>query len=527
MPAVTLASFPPAIPQNPYQRLLYLHLEPFGVRLAEKAEFKTGWLIRNHRRVQILHFHWPQGYYRWSGRPAWAQRPLSWLRLCLFTARLAVARLLGYRIWWTIHQVFPHEALSPALDRTAGTILARAANVLTAHDRATVEVAVRELGIAPERIAVVPHGSYVGVYPSQPDAEAARHATREELGLPGEAFVFLAFGHLRGYKEIGLLLEAFAQVADERARLLIAGLPLDEQATEATREAARRDPRIRLVLEFVPDERVAELFAAADAAVLSRGDGGTSGALILALSLGTPVVAAAVPTATELLQGERAGWLFAPGDKASLSGALERAASDRSAAAKGAAARAIADEIPWEGLAPRYAELLRGALEGRDDDRMSGVDEKVDVLLTCSSGGHLLQLLVLREVWEPFDRVWVTDDRSDTRSLLADERVVFAHWPTSRTLRTLPRNLVLAWRVVRRTRPAVVLTTGAGTAVPFAWMARLHGARVVHIETLTRVDSPSLTCRLIAPIADRVYVQWPDLANVVKRSRYVGSVISR
>jgi len=222
---------------------------------------------------------------------------------------------------------------------------------------------VRELGIAPERIAVVPHGSYVGVYPSQPDAEAARHATREELGLPGEAFVFLAFGHLRGYKEIGLLLEAFAQVADERARLLIAGLPLDEQATKATREAARRDPRIRLVLEFVPDERVAELFAAADAAVLCRGDGGTSGALILALSLGTPVVAAAVPTATELLQGERAGWLFAPGDKASLSGALERAASDRSAAAKGAAARAIADEIPWEGLAPRYAELLRGALE--------------------------------------------------------------------------------------------------------------------------------------------------------------------
>ena len=528
MPAATLASFPPAIPQNPYQRLLYRHLEQFGVRLADRAELKTGWLIRNRRRVRILHFHWPQGYYRWSGRPAWAQRPLSWLRLCLFTARLAVARSLGYRIWWTIHQVFPHEALSPTLDRTAGTILARSASVLTAHDHASVEVAVRELGIAPERIAVVPHGSYVGVSPLQLDPPAARRATREELGLPDDAFVFLAFGHLRGYKEIGLLLEAFALVADERARLLIAGLPLDEHATAATREAARRDPRIRLVLEFVPDEQVAALFATADAAVLSRGDGGTSGALVLALSLGTPVVAADVPTPRELLHGEKAGWLFAPGDAGSLSSALDRAASDGTAAAKGAAARAIADEIPWEKLAPRYADLLGRALAGRrDDDRLSGVDGKVDVLLTCSSGGHLLQLLVLRDVWEPFDRVWVTDDRSDTRSLLADERVVFAHWPTSRTLRTLPRNLALAWRVVRRTRPAVVLTTGAGTAVPFAWMARLHGARVVHIETLTRVDSPSLTCRLIAPIADRVYVQWPDLADVVKRSRYVGSVISR
>jgi hypothetical protein len=150
------------------------------------------------------------------------------------------------------------------------------------------------------------------------------------------------------------------------------------------------------------------------------------------------------------------------------------------------------------------------------------VDEKVDVLLTCSSGGHLLQLLVLREVWEPFDRVWVTDDRSDTRSLLADERVVFAHWPTSRTLRTLPRNLALAWRVVRRTRPAVVLTTGAGTAVP-----RVDGTSPRRARPYRDADPgrpPSLT-PLTAP--NRVYVQWPDLANVVKRSRYVGSVISR
>jgi UDP-N-acetylglucosamine:LPS N-acetylglucosamine transferase len=154
------------------------------------------------------------------------------------------------------------------------------------------------------------------------------------------------------------------------------------------------------------------------------------------------------------------------------------------------------------------------------------VSDRADILLTCSSGGHLLQLLALREVWEPHTRLWVTDDRSDTRSLLADEPVVFAHWPTSRTLRTLPKNLLLAWRVVRRARPAVVLTTGAGTAVPFTWMARLFGARVVFVETLTRIERPSLTCRLIAPIAHRVYVQWPDLQEKVRRSRYIGSVLS-
>lgn len=158
-------------------------------------------------------------------------------------------------------------------------------------------------------------------------------------------------------------------------------------------------------------------------------------------------------------------------------------------------------------------------------DRAENVG-RADVLLACSSGGHLLQLLALREVWEPHTHLWVTDDRSDTRSLLAGEPVVYAFWPTSRTVRTLPRNLALAFRVARRARPAVVLTTGAGTAVPFAWVAKLHGARVVHVETLTRVERPSLTCRLLAPIADRLYVQWPELRGKVRRARYAGSVLS-
>src|SRR5919197_2062389 len=143
---------------------------------------------------------------------------------------------------------------------------------------------------------------------------------------------------------------------------------------------------------------------------------------------------------------------------------------------------------------------------------------RADVLLACSSGGHLLQMLALREAWEPFTHAWVTDDRSDTRSLLAGAKgpVYFAHWPTSRNLVTLVRNLILAWRLVRTVRPRVVLTTGAGTAVPFAWVARLAGARVVYVESLSRIERPSLACRLIAPIADRVYVQWPELAQAMR-----------
>jgi len=154
------------------------------------------------------------------------------------------------------------------------------------------------------------------------------------------------------------------------------------------------------------------------------------------------------------------------------------------------------------------------------------VDGPIDVLLVCSTGGHLAQLVALKETWEPFSRTWVTFDKSDARSLLAGERVLYAHGPTNRSLKNLLRNLVFATRALRRLQPNVVLTTGAGVAVPFAWIARLHGARVVYVESFTRIDEPSLSLRLIAPVADRIYAQWPELGQVFPRARYVGNVFS-
>jgi UDP-N-acetylglucosamine:LPS N-acetylglucosamine transferase len=149
------------------------------------------------------------------------------------------------------------------------------------------------------------------------------------------------------------------------------------------------------------------------------------------------------------------------------------------------------------------------------------------LLLVCSSGGHLFQLLALRPSWDGCDRAWVTFDKSDARSLLRGERVVYAHGPTNRSLRNLVRNLALAWTVVRRERPEVLLTTGAGVAVPFAWIARLHRVRVVYVESFTRISEPSLSLRLIRPAADRIYVQWPELAGAVRGAVYAGSVFER
>ena len=155
---------------------------------------------------------------------------------------------------------------------------------------------------------------------------------------------------------------------------------------------------------------------------------------------------------------------------------------------------------------------------------MKNRDDHVDVLLVCTPGGHLQELFALRDAWSHFSRAWVTFDASDARSLLRDERVFFAYPQRPRHLPQLVRNLVLAWRLLRKLRPKVILTTGAQVAVPFAWVGRLLNARVAYVESAARIDSPSLSAKLIAPVADRVYVQWRDLLGALPRARYAGNL---
>lgn len=142
------------------------------------------------------------------------------------------------------------------------------------------------------------------------------------------------------------------------------------------------------------------------------------------------------------------------------------------------------------------------------------------ILLVCSSGGHLAQLHRLRSWWGEHERAWVTFDKADARSLLATEKVWWAHHPTTRNIPNLLRNTRLARRVVADYRPDVVVSTGAGVAVPFLFLGRARGARSVFLEVFDRIDSPTLTGRMCYPFSDLFLVQWEE-----QRRRYPDALV--
>jgi UDP-N-acetylglucosamine:LPS N-acetylglucosamine transferase len=147
------------------------------------------------------------------------------------------------------------------------------------------------------------------------------------------------------------------------------------------------------------------------------------------------------------------------------------------------------------------------------------------VFLVASSGGHLAQLVALEGWWRDKERVWVTFDKSDARSQLAAERVAWAHHPTTRNVKNLLRNTVLAFRLLRRHRPAMVVSTGAAVAFPFFVFARLMGIPTIYIEVFDRLDSRTLTGRLCRPFATRFFVQWEQQRVLYPGSTLIGTLL--
>lgn len=150
---------------------------------------------------------------------------------------------------------------------------------------------------------------------------------------------------------------------------------------------------------------------------------------------------------------------------------------------------------------------------------------QLKIALVGSSGGHLTHLLALRPWWQGHDRFWVTFDKTDARAALEGERIYWCHYPTNRNLKNLLRNSAVAWRVLRRERPDVIVSSGAAVAVPFFYLGRLMGARTVYVEVYDRIASGTVTGKVVRPVTDRFLVQWEEQLRFYPGAEMVGELL--
>lgn len=340
--------FPRPDPGNPYQALLGRALRHRGVETDTGPRLSPLWAASVPREDGV-HLHWLE-YFLISRRGG---RRLGLLFSSARTLRtltaLGVLRLRRVPVVWTIHNLAPHESRHRRLERAGFRLTARLASRLHVHSRSAGARVVATLGLRDgSKLLVAPHGHYIDAYrPAIP-----RAAARRELGVPVDASLYVVFGVVRGYKRIPEALDAFAALDQPKARLIVAGKVADPSLGQRIEAAAERDPRVQLRLGFVPDDEVNLLLGAADAAILNYEEVFSSGAMLAALSAGTPVVAPAGGTAEEVARPP-ASELFEPGG---LLKALRRVVSEpeRRRVAALAAARSCDWDVPARKLAAAF-----------------------------------------------------------------------------------------------------------------------------------------------------------------------------
>jgi UDP-N-acetylglucosamine:LPS N-acetylglucosamine transferase len=147
------------------------------------------------------------------------------------------------------------------------------------------------------------------------------------------------------------------------------------------------------------------------------------------------------------------------------------------------------------------------------------------IAIVCSSGGHLYQMHILKSWWEKYDTFWVTFRKKDAETLLSNEKKYWAYYPTNRNIKNLIRNLFIAWKILRKENPDIIVSDGAGVAVPFFWLGRLLRIKTVFIEVYDRIDSPSLTGKLVYRFTDEFLLQWEEQKKFYPKGKVIGKIL--
>lgn len=150
---------------------------------------------------------------------------------------------------------------------------------------------------------------------------------------------------------------------------------------------------------------------------------------------------------------------------------------------------------------------------------------KIKIGLVCSRGGHLLQLYLLKKWWSNYERFWITGEGEDASFLLRREKVYFGFFPEHRNIFNAIRNFVQGWKIIRREKPNLLVSTGAGIAPPVFLAGKLLGCRLIFIEPYDFVAHPSLSGKLIYILADKFLIQHQIQQKFFPKAEYWGSTL--
>ncbi|XP_011846877.1 PREDICTED: UDP-N-acetylglucosamine transferase subunit ALG14 homolog isoform X1 [Mandrillus leucophaeus] len=182
--------------------------------------------------------------------------------------------------------------------------------------------------------------------------------------------------------------------------------------------------------------------------------------------------------------------------------------------------------------------------------------ESLSILVVAGSGGHTTEILrllgSLSNAYSPRHYVIADTDEMSANKINSFEldradrdpsnmytkyyihriprsREVRQSWPS--TVFTTLHSMWLSFPLIHQVKPDLVLCNGPGTCVPICVSALLLGILgikkviIVYVESICRVETLSLSGKILFHLSDYFIVQWPALKEKYPKSVYLGRIV--
>jgi len=267
---------------------------------------------------------------------------------------MLLLRLLRVRIVLTAHNVLPHE--KSKFDYSLMSFAYKSSNIIIVHSSFIKKKLLGSFNVPESKIKIIPHGNFDTYLPSK---LPLKKDSRNMFNLSDEDNVLLFFGYIREYKGLDLLIDALSRIqsgVDRVPKLIIAGNPHTEDLKNKYLEKINElDLNSNVIFHhyFIPSEKIADYFTAADVVILPYKRIDHSGIIHLAYTFEKPVIATRVGDFSEIIKNGETGYLLDENNAENLSQIIIEIFKDKDKlASMGKAAGQInKTEYSWNSIA--------------------------------------------------------------------------------------------------------------------------------------------------------------------------------
>ena len=153
---------------------------------------------------------------------------------------------------------------------------------------------------------------------------------------------------------------------------------------------------------------------------------------------------------------------------------------------------------------------------------------KNKVVFISSAGGHLTELLAIDSIYKNYDYVLITEKNMISKKLKNKYNVRYLlygsrYYPIKYVFTSIVNVFKNVYYFIRY-NPDVIYTTGAHTSLLICYLGYIFDRKIIFVEVFDRTHTPTLSGKLIYPIATTFVVQHNNYKEIYPEAKYIKGV---